>query len=44
MDYIAIGDLFKAREGKWIGAKVGLYALRNGVINAAGIVTGKQEK
>ena len=36
MDYIAIGDLFKAREGKWIGAKVGLYALRNGVINDAG--------
>jgi len=36
MEYIAIGDLFKAREGKWIGAKVGLYALRNGVINDAG--------
>ncbi len=30
------GLTFKAREGKWIGAKVGFYALRNGIINDAG--------
>lgn len=27
---------FTAREGKWIGAKVGFYALRNGTTNDAG--------
>ncbi|MEJ2545111.1 MAG: glycoside hydrolase, partial [Calditrichaceae bacterium] len=26
-DFIEIGKAFKAREGKWIGAKVGLYCL-----------------
>lgn len=31
-----LGNSFKAREGRWIGAKVGLYALRDGVINDAG--------
>ena len=31
-----IGKTFKAREGKWIGAKIGFFALRNGVINDAG--------
>jgi len=31
-----IGSSFKAREGRWIGAKLGFYALRNGVINDAG--------
>jgi hypothetical protein len=30
------GSTFKAREGKWIGAKVGFYALREGVINDSG--------
>lgn len=34
--FTAIGKTFKARAGRWIGAKVGLYALRNGVINDAG--------
>lgn len=34
--FIAIGKSFKAREGRWIGAKVGFFALRNGVINDAG--------
>jgi beta-xylosidase len=31
-----IGIPFKAREGKWIGAKLGFVALRNGFINDAG--------
>lgn len=34
--FISIDSLFKAREGRWIGAKVGFYALRNGIINDAG--------
>ena len=34
--FITIDNLFKAREGKWIGAKVGFYALREGIINDAG--------
>jgi beta-xylosidase len=34
--FTAIDTKFKAREGKWIGAKVGFYALRNGIINDAG--------
>jgi hypothetical protein len=33
-----IGTEFKAREGKWIGAKIGFFALREGVINDAGSV------
>ena len=32
----SIGESFTAKEGKWIGAKVGLLALRQGVINDAG--------
>jgi beta-xylosidase len=34
--FTPLGKPFKAKEGKWIGAKVGLYALRNGIINDAG--------
>ena len=34
--FTSLGNIFKAREGKWIGAKVGFYALREGVINDAG--------
>ena len=33
-----IGESFTAREGKWIGAKIGFLALRNGIINDAGSV------
>lgn len=36
ISFAAIGNTFKAREGRWIGAKLGFYALRNGVINDAG--------
>jgi len=32
----SIGESFTAREGKWIGAKIGLLALRQGIINDAG--------
>lgn len=31
-----LGDPFTAREGGWIGAKVGFFAVREGVINDAG--------
>jgi beta-xylosidase len=31
-----IGKSFTARPGRWIGAKIGFYALRNGTINDAG--------
>lgn len=34
--FTSLGNVFKAREGRWIGAKVGFYALREGVINDAG--------
>ncbi len=34
--FAPIGKSFIARPGRWIGAKVGFYALRNGVINDAG--------
>lgn len=34
--YQSIGKDFKSREGKWIGAKIGFTALREGVINDAG--------
>lgn len=33
-----LGQPFKAREGGWIGAKVGLFATRQGIINDAGNV------
>ncbi|GGF11355.1 glycoside hydrolase family 43 protein [Flavobacterium limi] len=33
-----VGDSFTAREGKWIGAKIGFLALREGIINDAGSV------
>ncbi|MEI7829441.1 MAG: glycoside hydrolase 43 family protein [Prolixibacteraceae bacterium] len=34
--FTTVGKPFKARQGRWIGAKLGLFALRNGVINDAG--------
>lgn len=36
--YTGVGRVFTAREGKWIGAKLGFLALRNGIINDAGSV------
>jgi beta-xylosidase len=33
-----VGTSFTAREGKWIGAKIGFLALRKGIINDAGSV------
>jgi len=35
-NFTSIGSPFKAREGRWIGAKLGFYALREGVTNDAG--------
>ena len=34
--FTPVGGAFKAREGKWIGAKVGLFFVRNGKFNDAG--------
>lgn len=34
--FTEIGKSFKAREGRWIGVKVGFVALRDGVTNDAG--------
>jgi beta-xylosidase len=36
-DFKPIGTPFSAKEGKWIGAKIGFVALRNGFINDAGM-------
>lgn len=38
IQYEKIGNDFASREGKWIGAKIGYLALRNGSINDAGSV------
>lgn len=35
-NYISIGEIFTARSGKWIGAKMGLFCLRNTHTNDAG--------
>jgi len=34
--YISAGETFKARPGRWIGAKIGFFALRDGITNDAG--------
>lgn len=34
--FTSIGNTFKAREGRWIGAKVGFFFIRNGKFNDAG--------
>lgn len=34
--FTPVGNAFKAREGRWIGAKVGLFFVRNGKFNDAG--------
>jgi beta-xylosidase len=36
LSFTTIGNSFKARPGRWIGAKMGFYALRDGTINDAG--------
>ena len=35
-NFAPVGAVFKAREGKWIGAKIGLFFIRNGKFNDAG--------
>ncbi|MBN2236928.1 MAG: glycoside hydrolase 43 family protein [Bacteroidales bacterium] len=37
-DFKKIGSNFTAREGKWIGAKIGFFALREGIVYDAGSV------
>ena len=37
-NFKSLGEDFKSREGKWIGAKIGLTAFREGNINDAGSV------
>ncbi|MFD1769219.1 glycoside hydrolase family 43 protein [Sphingobacterium suaedae] len=34
--YLAVGDTFTAKPGKWIGATLGLYATRSSTINDSG--------
>jgi beta-xylosidase len=34
--YKQLGEKFTAKEGRWIGAKIGFYTLRDGFINDAG--------
>ena len=36
VNFTDMGNSFKAREGKWIGAKLGFFALGNKVVNDAG--------
>ncbi|MEL1254405.1 glycoside hydrolase 43 family protein [Flavobacterium sp. DGU38] len=36
--FYPVGESFTAKEGKWIGAKIGFLALREGIINDAGSV------
>jgi beta-xylosidase len=38
VNFKSIGSSFTAREGKWIGAKIGFLALRNGITNDSGNV------
>lgn len=35
-DFYPVGESFTAKQGKWIGAKIGFFALRKGFINNAG--------
>ena len=36
--FVPIGESFKARQGKWIGAKVGIFAVGNGSVSEMGYV------
>jgi beta-xylosidase len=37
-DFKPVGDVFQAKPGRWIGAKIGYFALRDGITNDAGSV------
>lgn len=37
-EYLEAGEPFTARQGMWIGAKMGFFALRDGVTNDAGCI------
>jgi hypothetical protein len=34
--YSPVGEAFNARKGKWVGAKVGLFAVRTGITRETG--------
>jgi hypothetical protein len=36
INFSQIGEQFIARPGKWIGAKVGIFAVRNGTARESG--------
>lgn len=38
INYLDAGDPFRAKEGMWIGAKMGFFALRDGFTNDAGCI------
>jgi hypothetical protein len=38
VSFNTIGTPFKAKEGKWIGSKIGFVALRNGFKNDSGSI------
>lgn len=38
LDYKTIGHVFSIKQGKWIGAKIGYIALREGFINDSGYI------
>jgi beta-xylosidase len=37
-DFKLVGDVFQAKPGRWIGAKIGYFALREGITNDSGSV------
>jgi beta-xylosidase len=37
-NFVSVGATFKATPGKWVGAKIGLYAVRDAQINDSGYV------
>lgn len=38
LDFVKMDEAFVAKPGRWIGARVGFFALREGIINDAGFV------
>ena len=36
-NYSQVGNTFTAKRGRWIGAKVGIFATRDGIVSEAGV-------
>ena len=36
VSFASVGDVFAAKKGKWIGAKVGIFAVRSGTVRETG--------